>query len=252
MMLAKDLDVSLVGLHAMEPDVPPSVLADPMVGYDVGPALAIQHEQIEAERDAAVESFEEMAAECGRRGFDFSSRIVAGFLVQVLSDEANATDLIVVGRKGRFAKSGFGSSTRALIEKSPCAVLVVSGTMRPLVRALAVYDSSAESKRAVAFAEDLAERAGWPLTILAAKGHGHSLDEALHRAQEMAPEATVISLSEEEQSDEGQLIEHAASKNGYALLVMGAYADSWLHRLFFGGTTEHVLESVGAPVVLVH
>ena len=252
LMLAKASGVTIVGLHAMEPGVPPAVLADPMVGYDVGPALAMQHEQIEAERAASKEALAELGEECVRRDIRYVERMSTGRLIDVLTDEASASDIIAVGRKGRFVRSGFGSSTRALIERSPCPVLIVSGPMRPLVRLLAVYDSSSESKRAVAFAEDLSTATGWPMSILAAAGHGHTLDEALQRAGENWPDAAIISLSEDEQRNEGRLIEHAASTNGYSLLVMGAYSESWLHKLFFGGATEHVLASVGAPVVLVH
>lgn len=251
LILAKETGAAIVGVHAMEPGVPPAVLADPMVGYDVGPALAMQHEQIEAERAVAKKGLAELSEECDRRAIAFSQVMTAGRLLDVLTDEANATDIIAVGRKGRFKRSGFGSSTRSLIEHAPCPVLIVSGPMRPLVRVLAVFDNSSESKRAVAFAESLAAGTNWTLSILAVAGHGHSLDETLERARSMTQGAEIMAFSEEEQRDEGRLIEYAATTNGYSLLVMGAYADSWLHRLFFGGTTEHVLESVGAPVILV-
>ena len=111
---------------------------------------------------------------------------------------------------------------------------------------------ASEAKKAVAMAQSLAGQTSWPLAVLAAAGHGKSLDEARARAQELAPSAELVPLSEEEQGDVGRIVEHAAHKGGFSLIVMGAYPDSWLHRLFFGGATEHVLSKVPGPIVLVH
>lgn len=252
LMIARDAAVEVVGFYAIEPSISPAAIGDPTLGFDAGPVVAFDAERVDEERTDAQKAMQELKLEATGRGVRFDSRIVTGRLLDTLPDEAAANDMICVGRKGRFARAGIGSSTKALISESPCPVMVVSGEMRPLTRVLAVYDNSAQAKKAVAHAVELARQTSWPLAVLAAAGHGKPLGEALERAQALAPDADVISLSEEEQGDVGRVVEHAAHKAGFSLIVMGAYPDSWLHRLFFGGTTEHVLSNVPGPIVLVH
>jgi nucleotide-binding universal stress UspA family protein len=237
-------------VHVLEPDPPPMIVGDPGL-VDPTPIIRQREADREKETEWARREFAEMAKLCRRRGVEFSEQIETGALLETVCDIASAHDLIAVGRKGRFKRSGLGSTTSALLRHAPGPVLVVSGEMRPVNRVLVVFDGSSVSKRAVAEAEEFAQASGWPLTTLAAAGHGHDLSEALQRAQELAPEAQVISLSETEQRDEAKLIEHAASADHYALLFMGAYPESMLHRLLFGGATERVLSNLGAPVVLV-
>lgn len=249
-MLAKPASARVLAVHVLEPDPPPLMAGDPAL---VDPTPMIEHRDRERKEEQAWAEgeFEEMKNLCEDRGVAFDSKIVSGTMLAELTDLASGSDLIAVGKKGRFARSGIGSTTSALIRSASGPVMIVSGPMRPVNRALAVMDNSSASKRAVQEAREFAQQTGWPLTLLAAAGHGHSLSESLERAQQMAPEAQVISLSEDEQSDEAKLIEHTAERDAYALLFMGAYAESWLHRLLFGSTTARVLSELGAPVVLV-
>lgn len=255
-MLAQATGDSILALHVIEP-VPPPIIAESMAGIDAAPALvefdeaARQDDQAESER--FQKEFIELEALCRSRAVPFESQIDSGLLIPILVEHAGAEDMIAIGMKGRFAHAGFGSSAKSLIRKSPCDVLVASGPLRPVNRVLSVYDGSSVSKRAVAKAKNLAAKTNWPLTILAAESEHATLDEALTRAQELAEEAQVVSYGAEGKSEARQIAE-AASHAGYAVIVMGAYPDSWLHQLFFGfgGTTAHVLSTVNAPVILVH
>jgi nucleotide-binding universal stress UspA family protein len=252
LLIAMATKSKIVGFYALEPAVAPVAMADPTLGVDLGPALTFDNERIQAERQQAERALSSLEDECGDKGVKFVPVIAHGRLLDAITEEAGADDLIAVGRKGRFARSGVGSTTRALVAHAPCPVMVVTGAMRPIQRVMAIYDSGGESKKAVSFAADLAKAAGWPLSILAAAGRGYSLDEARERAAELAPDATVISLGPDEQQDEAKLVEYAADRAGPSLLVMGAYTHSWVYNLLFGSVTAKVLEKVGGPVVLVH
>ncbi len=237
-------------VHVLEPDPPPMIAGDPGL-VDPTPIIRQREADREKETEWARREFAEMAGRCEQRGVAFSQQIETGPLLDTLCDIASAHDLIAVGRKGRFKRSGLGSTTAALLKHAPGPVLVVSGEMRPVNRVLAVSDGSSVSKRAVAEAEEFAEASGWPLYLLAAAGRDHDPDEAIARARELAPKAEIVGVSEREQRDEAKLIEQAASADHYALLFMGAYPESLFHRLLFGGATERVLSNLGAPVVLV-
>jgi nucleotide-binding universal stress UspA family protein len=129
-------------------------------------------------------------------------------------------------------------------------VLVASGPVQPINRVLAAYDGTDVASRAAVFARDLARGMGWPLTILALPRAKFTLDQALQWAQTIAPEAQVI--AEAEGGGEAAVIERVVHKDPHALLVMGAYADSWFKDLFTGSTTSHVLTHLKSPIILVH
>lgn len=255
-MIAEAANAEIVALHVIEPTAPP-VMGEGLAAFDAGPAMAEYARQNETdaaeERAWAQGELDELTKFCEQWEVPCSTRIEQGLLAPTLVDVASADDLIAVGMKGRFARGGIGSTTKSLVNKSPCPVMVVSGSLRPVNRVLGVFDGTSVSKRAVEKSSELAKQTGWPLTILAVGGEQLDLDESLDRAQELAPDAQVITF-QPEGHNEAEQIEEAAKHAGYGLLVMGAYPDSWLHQLFFGfgGTTAHVLSHVGAPVVLVH
>jgi len=254
--LAEAVGARVVGLHVLEP-VPPPIVAESMAGIDAAPALAEFDEAArrdeQAERQRFEREFDELRETCAKRGVPFEPTIEVGLLIPALVGLAGGEDVIAIGMKGRFARAGLGSSAKALIKKAPCPVLIASGPARPIDRVLAVFDGSAVSKRALAVGRRLAQRSGWPLTVLAASSPGVTLDEARDQAQRLAEGAPVVSSGAEGRS-EAEQIEEAVRHAGAAILVMGAYPDSWLHQLFFGfgGTTAHVLSRVGAPMLMVH
>ncbi|MHC4975407.1 MAG: universal stress protein [Planctomycetota bacterium] len=251
-MCARATTSSIHAFHAIEPGPPPAMIVDPVLGFDPGPTINADEQRINAEHKRITSEFEELRQHCSEQSIPYTSSITRGSYIEQLTDEAFPTDIVAVGRKGRFSSAGFGTTTTTLIHESPCPVMVVSGPIRPLIRILAVYDNSPQSKRALAWARQFAKRSTWPLTVLACAGHSHSLDHAMDAAERYCPDATIISMSADEQRNEGKLIEHAAQNAGYSLIALGAYPESWWHRLLFGGTTEHVIANVAAPIVLVH
>ena len=254
--LAEATGASIMGLHVLEP-VPPPVVAESIAGIDATPTLpefdAAARRNEDAERARFEREFGVQAKASAAKGVPYQSGVEVGLLIPALVDLAGAEDLIAIGMKGRFARAGLGSSAKSLIKKAPCPVLVASGPSRPIRRVLAVFDGSAVSKRAVARGRRIAEASGWPLTVLVAAYADATLDEAIDKAQELAPNAAVVSTGVKGESKAAQ-IEEAAEHADDALVVMGAYPDSWLHQLFFsfGGTTANVLARVDAPVLMVH
>lgn len=239
-------------VRAIEPMAIPPALPDPVAGVTV-PVVDVDEltDLTRADRDSAEKDLNELHAFARSAGIQASTTIREGALIEVLRELADPTDLIAVGMTGRFSRAGIGSSTKELVTHGPCPVLVAGGAMRDLARVLCVYDGSGASRRAVAWGADLARQAGWPLNILAVSSNELSLDDALDQAQALAADAQVIHFGPEDQTKAHQ-IETTAAHARTALLVMGAYADSWIHQLIFGDPAAQVLKHIDAPVVLVH
>ena len=247
---------TILGLHVLEL-VPPPIIAESIAGVDAAPALAEFDESArrdeQAERARFAREFDDLERACAERGVPFERAIEVGLLIPALVGLAGGDDIIAIGMKGRFARGGLGSSTKSLIKKAPCPVLIASGPARPINRVLAVFDGSTVSKRALAEAQRWAEESGWPLAVLAVSNPDATLDETLDQAHRLAGGATVVTADAEGRT-EAEQIETAAQHTSESVIVMGAYPDSWLHQLFFGfgGTTAHVLSHVGAPVLIMH
>lgn len=252
--LAASLGRPLHAVYTLEPVAPPPVLADPMVAIDPTPIPNLPM-HFDEQREWAEENFEKLAARAAQRGVAFTSVIEDGSLLDVLVDIANADDLVLLGKKGRFRESGVGSATRALVRRSPCPTLVVSEHHAPLARAVTVYDGTSEGKRAIVYASDLAYALQWPLEVVALPCEGLTAEEATVRAEAaLPPERGEVRVVPSPVSDDcAGAIEHAlAERADGALVVLGAYGESWLAELLFGSTAPKVLRKVAAPIVLVH
>lgn len=226
-------------------------LPDPTVGMVMGapPPMPIGP-TIEEQRNLAARELPEAVSFGRKAGVSCHPEIVEGELIDELARLAGPDDLIAIGAKGRFADARIGSSTAALIGDAPCPVLVATGPLRDLSRVLCVFDESSRAGHALEWSKRLSEQTGWPLTVLAATRLGEQLPKVLQHAQDAAPDAMVVSYGPENEPEAKQ-IETAAEHARSALLVMGAFTDGWIYRLLFGGTTDHVLTHVQAPVVLV-
>jgi nucleotide-binding universal stress UspA family protein len=249
--LAQSLNCSIEIIHALEP-APPPVVIDPAMGFDAGPAMASMQEATNEERKWAIDALADLQNKGEALGVTITSRIDHGRLVPLLCDTAGAGDLIAIGHKGRFHAGGVGSSTRSLVEHAPCPVLIVSAQAMPIVRVVTIFNGSAPSKKAIAFASAIAKDTGWPHEVLATEGPSLSMEESAQRAADLAPDASVVPMCEKKLHEHNTLSEHAIATDGYALVVKGAYAGSKLHDLIFGGTTAKYLKAVAAPVALVH
>lgn len=253
-MFAKKMGASIHAIHVIEPTVNAALLADPTIMADpLMPPVLLSPADLPdepAERKKAEALLEELDDMCEDMSVPFSQSIESGSLIDTLIARATSSDVIALGLKGRFRRAGIGSTTRSLVTAAPCPVLVVSGPLSPINRVLTPYDGTVPSTRATLFARNFAAQAGWPLSVLAVPRDSMSLAEAIDWSQQLAKDANVITLSRALGS-EAELIERIAGADPYALLVMGAYADSWFRDLFSGSTTSHVLSHLKAPMILV-
>lgn len=247
--IAARAQLPILAVQTIEPIVPSPPMDVPMDPLTVPQPLPADLARPKSDA-AARRELDELRGFAIDVDVEIHTRVLHGPLRDALREAADPTDLIAVGLKGRFADAGLGSETAWLVEHGPCPLLIATGPLLEIARVMVVFDGSPQSERAVAWAEACAARARWPMAVLAVAGHGLSTEAALQRAQELAGDAPVISYEHDGQSEQAQ-IEDACRHTTHSILVMGAFPDSWLHRLLFGGTTAHVLNHVQVPVVLV-
>ncbi|MBX3358206.1 MAG: universal stress protein [Phycisphaeraceae bacterium] len=263
--LAQGLGTRMLAVHLIEPTIGAMLAACPDVGLDpmipampLPPMIMVTEESDIREAQAQMEPLAKAAAAAG---VAFESKVEQGTVEDWLLRTATVSDLMVVGMKGRFARSGVGSTTRALVTNASCPVMVHRGEGATPKRLLGVFDGTPRAESAVGLTRSLAAKTGWPTTILAAARGKASLEENVARATALAGTLPVEGLpggsdagSPGSAVHESAAIQEAVSAKGGGYLVAGAYANSVFRDLFLRNPTSELLsaQAAGGPVILVH
>ena len=115
------------------------------------------------------------------------------------------------------------------------------------------WNRSTETARVTAFAMPLLHRAR-KVTVLTVAGgmvpgpEGHELARYLQR-NGIAADAVNVDASNK---SAGEMMLQKSIELGCDLLIKGAYTQSRLRQMIFGGSTNHVLWSTTLPVLLAH
>ena len=168
--------------------------------------------------------------------------------------ERQSAELLVVGSCGRgaFGRALLGDDTRATLNGAPCAVAIASRGLAdhptPITRIGVAYNSSPESKTALAAARELAAQTGASIQVLevvsiptvaytgvVAPDVGETIEVLLQEATERMKQL---------QDVEGRAVyglpgeELAAFSEGLDILVVGSRGAGPVRRLVLGSTSE--------------
>jgi len=163
-------------------------------------------------------------------------------------------DVIVLSRPGanetfvhnRALYSGLFESGRPVLLAPPAPPPQISTNV------LIAWNRSTEQARAISLAMPLLQKAK-RVTVLTVIGGtevpGPSAEQLIHYLQRNGIAAEPMSVGLDGKNT-GQTILAAAQSTGCDLLVKGAYTQSRLRQMIFGGATRHVLENAEIPVLL--
>jgi len=163
-------------------------------------------------------------------------------------------DVIVLSRPGpnetfvhnRAIYSGLFESGRPILLAPPAPPPQIATNV------LIAWNRSTEQARAIALAMPLLQKAKH-VTVLTVIGGtevpGPSAEQLIHYLQRngFAAEPMKVELGGQ---NTGQAILAAAQSLDSDLLIKGAYTQSRLRQMIFGGATRHVLENADMPVLL--
>ena len=163
-------------------------------------------------------------------------------------------DVIVLSRPGanetfvhnRAIYSGLFESGRPILLAPPAPPPQIATNV------LIAWNRSTEQARAIALAMPLLQKAK-RVTVLTVIGGtevpGPSAEQLIHYLQRngIAAEPMKVELGGK---NTGQAILAAAQSLDCDLLIKGAYTQSRLRQMIFGGATRHVLENADIPVLL--
>jgi nucleotide-binding universal stress UspA family protein len=164
-------------------------------------------------------------------------------------------DVVVLAQPGEEWQSPSMVTLESALFESGRPVLIAPPTSpRSLgTRVLIAWNRSTEQARATAFAMPLL-RLAEHVTILTVEGATVAGPSGAEMARSLAMNgiaADTITISPGKISA-GETILAKAAELGCDLIVKGAYTQSRLRQMIFGGTTRHILAHAKLPVLMAH
>ncbi|MBV9969126.1 MAG: universal stress protein [Xanthobacteraceae bacterium] len=164
-------------------------------------------------------------------------------------------DLIALGRPGRAPHDPRMPPLEAALFESGRPVLIAPSAVPTVIgrNMLIAWNGSTEQTRTTAFALPLLHIAE-TVTLLSVEGGmtpgptGEDFARYLRR-NGVAVTAMTVGLGKR---TTGEVILDYAKAHGCDLLVKGAYTQSRLRQMVFGGATRHILASATLPVLMAH
>ena len=174
---------------------------------------------------------------------------------QVIGDYGRVFDIVVIGREfGHPWVDWHVMAEAALFESGRPIVLAPEKPGDGLGENIVVaWNNSTETARTVAFAMPLLAGAS-SVTIVAVRGWGvpgPNADELCRHLVRNGIFASARTIEPDGRSPGEVLLDECATL-GADLLVKGAYTQSRLRQLIFGGATRHIMMNAKIPVILAH
>jgi nucleotide-binding universal stress UspA family protein len=164
-------------------------------------------------------------------------------------------DLIVVGRPMRGGPSSAMTTLEAALFESGRPILIAPpGPPNALGRRIAVaWNGSTETARAIAFGMPFLLSAESVLVLCVEGGTvpGPSAEECVRGLTRNGVPATARVVRPEKRNV-GETILHETAQWGADLLLKGAYTQSRLRQMIFGGSTSHILAEATLPVLMAN
>jgi nucleotide-binding universal stress UspA family protein len=164
-------------------------------------------------------------------------------------------DLMVLGRPGRAPQNPRMAPLEAALFESGRPVLIAPpappGELGRNV--LVAWNGSTEQARTNAFAMPLLRGAD-EVTVLTVEGGmtpGPTGDQAARQLVRNGVPATAVTVAPAGRTTGEAILDHARLR-GCDLIVKGAYAQSRLRQMIFGGATRHILAHATLPVLMAH
>jgi nucleotide-binding universal stress UspA family protein len=164
-------------------------------------------------------------------------------------------DLIALGRPGRAAQNPRMPPLEAALFDSGRPLLIVPPTAPKTLgrNVLVAWNCSTEQATTNAYALPLLRRAE-QATVLTVEGGtvpGPSGEEAAAHLRRNGVKASALTVKPGSRAT-GEVILDYAKTHACDLLVKGAYTQSRLRQMVFGGATRHILANANLPVLMAH
>jgi nucleotide-binding universal stress UspA family protein len=222
---------------------------------------ALEHEITDNEnRTRAL--FEEFMREHGVPGGGHTNSLSSGWVPDApqgdhfVGSHGRVFDVIVLGRPGRDPKGPRMTTLESALFESGRPVLIAPPTPRPQIgtNVLIAWNCSTEQARVTAFALPLLQQASRVVVLTVEGGAavpGPTGQQLCRYLQLNGVPAKPMTVGLDGRLTGEAVLSHAKAL-GCDLVIKGAYTQSRLRQMIFGGTTRYVLGNAELPVLMAH
>lgn len=256
LLLARRFDSYIEGF-AVRPGMSEFVTVDGSVPLEPFRQAGIEEaNKIKAEFESFMQKHGVAQAGQASAGLSFGWRDDAPEGEDVVGSYGRVFDLIVMSRPNatalglhrRALESGLFESGRPILLAPPSPPQTIATNV------LIAWNGSTEQTRAIAFAMPLLEQAK-RVTVLTIPGGaevpGPSGEQVTRSLQRNGVPASLLNVELAGRST-GETVLATAASQDCDLLIKGAYTQSRLRQLIFGGSTRHILANAMLPVFMAH
>ncbi|MDA0934816.1 MAG: universal stress protein [Planctomycetota bacterium] len=257
---ARRLDAPLEFLHVIdrEPEVASTHDHSGAIGIDSREELLGELSREDEARTRAarergrifLERLRQRASAAGCPSVDVRQR--HGSLDETLVEQESDVQLFVLGRRGASAEitqRDLGRNLERMLRALRRPILTVTDAWQEPRRVLLALDGRRTTRKAVEFVARSPLFEGLPVHLFAA-GAAEG-DRSLAAAVDLLAKAGRSPAVVQATGDVERGVAAAIRETGSDLLVMGAYAHSWLRSLFVGSRTNGLLRASTVPTLLV-
>jgi len=258
-LLARIFDGYIEGF-ALGADINPLIATEAMSPIVVYPADLTRQDQLTAEESQKL--FEDgMAARgipavaSGNEGpsYGWCDRPLSGD--SFAGSRGRVFDVTIVGRPGTAAASPHMSTLEtALFESGRPILIAPPEAPAKLGETITIaWNGSTETARAIAFAMPVLKRAK-RVVVLVIEGAGvpgPSGEDVARYIQRHGVECEAMAVARGSRNPGAAMLEEAIAA-GSDLMVKGAYTQSRLRQMIFGGATSHIIAETTIPVLMAH
>lgn len=186
-------------------------------------------------------------------GYGWHAKAPAGDLF--VASHGRIFDVIVLGRPLAGKAQPSMASLEAVLFESGRPVLIAPPS-RPTTLGETIviaWNGSTETARSVAFATPFLQQAR-RVVVLTIEGWsvpGPSGDQLAGALRREDCEVEIVAVGRSRRNDGETILEHTVAL-GADLLIKGAYTQSRLRQMIFGGATSHVLAAATMPVLMAN
>jgi len=184
---------------------------------------------------------------------EVGTKLRHGDLIEAIAEFEKDTNLIIVGKRGEaadFAKMHLGSNLERVVRAATKPVLVTSRAFKPIEKFVIAFDGGPSVMKAIDHIAQSKVFKGLSCLLLAAGDLNSDARQTLDDAVAILQNARITTESAVEKGDAETIIKTRIEKDGYDLLVMGAYGHSRIRNLIIGSTTTEMVRSCHVPVML--
>lgn len=185
---------------------------------------------------------------------DITTRLRHGDIVEAIGEIEGDARVIVVGKRGEaadFAKGHLGSNLERIVRAAHRPVFVAARAFKPVKSVLVAYDGGASAMKAVDHIARSPLFAGLPVTVVTVGSETPAVTKALGDAKALLMAAGIDAETRTVQGQPETELGNMVDREGFGLVVMGAYGHSRIRSLVIGSTTTEMVRSCRVPVVLL-